>query len=79
MLEKIHSDRGTPPGGHYSQAIKVGNLLFTAGQIAYNPETDQIVNDTIENETRQVLNNLSAIAKAANTSLANTVKTTVFT
>ena len=78
MIEVIKSDRATPPGGHYSQGIKVGNLLFTAGQIAYNPETDQIVNDTIENETRQVLNNLSAVAEAANTSLANTIKTTVF-
>ncbi|MHA2225888.1 MAG: Rid family detoxifying hydrolase [Candidatus Hodarchaeales archaeon] len=78
MLEVIQSDKGTPPGGHYSQGIKISNFLFTSGQIAYNPETDQLVNDTIENETRQVLKNLSAVAEAANTSLVNTVKTTVF-
>ena len=78
MLEVITTDKATPPGGYYSQGIKVGNFLFTAGQIAYNPETKHLVTDNIEDETRQVMKNLSAIAKAANTSLANTVKTTVF-
>ncbi len=78
MVEIIKTDEGTPPGGYYSQGIKSGDFLFTAGQIAFNPETKQLINDNIENETRQVMQNLSAIADAAGTSLKNTVKTTVF-
>ncbi|MHA2169877.1 MAG: Rid family detoxifying hydrolase [Candidatus Kariarchaeaceae archaeon] len=78
MIEVIKTDRGTPPGGYYSQGIKVGDFLFTAGQIAYNPETKKLINENIEDETRQVMQNLSAIAAAAGTSLKNTVKTTVF-
>jgi len=52
--------------------------LFTAGQIAFNPETKMLNNENIENETRQVMQNLSAIAEEAGTALKNTVKTTVF-
>ena len=78
MVEVIKTDKGTPPGGYYSQGIKAGNFLFTAGQIAYNPETKNLNNENIEDETRQVMKNLSAIAKAAGTALKNTVKTTVF-
>jgi 2-iminobutanoate/2-iminopropanoate deaminase len=78
MVEVIETDKGTPPGGYYSQGIKAGNFLFTAGQIAYNPETNELINKNIEDETRQVMQNLSAIAEAAGTALKNTVKTTVF-
>ncbi|MCK5344801.1 MAG: Rid family detoxifying hydrolase [Candidatus Heimdallarchaeota archaeon] len=78
MVEVIKTDKGTPPGGHYSQGIKAGDFLFTAGQIAFNPETKKLVNENIEDETRQVMQNLSAVAEAAGTSLRNTVKTTVF-
>ena len=78
MVEVIKTDKGTPPGGYYSQGIKVGDFLFTAGQIAFNPETKKLVNENIEDETRQVMQNLSAVAEAAGTSLRNTVKTTVF-
>ncbi|PWI46482.1 reactive intermediate/imine deaminase [Candidatus Heimdallarchaeota archaeon B3_Heim] len=78
MVEVIKTDKGTPPGGYYSQGIKAGDFLFTAGQIAYNPETKKLINENIEDETRQVMQNLSAIAEAAGTTLKNTVKTTVF-
>ncbi len=78
MLEVIKTDKGSPPGGHYSQGIKVGNFLFTAGQVPVDPITKKVVNDTIENETHQVMKNLAGIAEAAGTSLSNTVKTTVF-
>lgn len=77
-IRVIKADRATPPGGHYSQGIKVGDFLFTAGQIAYDTESNRIINDNIEEETRQVIKNISAVAEAANTTLANTVKTTVF-
>ncbi|MHA1977741.1 MAG: Rid family detoxifying hydrolase [Candidatus Hodarchaeales archaeon] len=78
MVEVIKTDKGTPPGGYYSQGIKAGDFLYTAGQIAFNPETKKLVNDNIEDETRQVMQNLSAVAEAAGTSLKHTVKTTVF-
>ncbi|OLS24520.1 MAG: Enamine/imine deaminase [Candidatus Heimdallarchaeota archaeon LC_3] len=78
MLEVIKSDKGSPPGGHYSQGIKVGNFLFTAGQVPVDPITKKVVNGSIENETHQVMKNLAGVAEAAGTSLSNTVKTTVF-
>jgi 2-iminobutanoate/2-iminopropanoate deaminase len=78
MFEIIKAERGSPPGGHYSQGIKVGNFLFTAGQVPVDPVTHEVVNDSIEIETHQVMKNLSAVAEEAGTSLANTVKTTVF-
>lgn len=77
-IDVIKTDKATPPGGYYSQGIKVGDFLFTAGQIAYNTENSRLINDNIEEETRQVMKNLSAVAERANTSLDNTVKTTVF-
>lgn len=64
--------------GPYSQGIVTGNLLFTAGQVSINPETGIIIQDSIENEVKQIMMNLTAIAKAANTSLENVVKTTIF-
>jgi len=64
--------------GPYSQGVRVGDLVFTAGQIALDPASGQLVDGGIEAQTRQVLTNLSAILEAAGTSLANVVKTTVF-
>jgi 2-iminobutanoate/2-iminopropanoate deaminase len=78
MLEVVKTNKGSPPGGHYSQGIKVGNFLFTAGQVPVDPITKEVINDSIESETHQVMKNLSAIAEEVGTSLKNTVKTTVF-
>lgn len=64
--------------GPYSAGVKVGNLVFTAGQLGLNPESGEFVPGGIEAETRQALKNLSAVLEAAGTSLANVVKTTVF-
>lgn len=64
--------------GPYSQAVRIGNLVFTAGQIPLNPATGQLAPGGIEAQTRQVLTNLSAVLEAAGASLANAVKTTVF-
>ncbi len=77
-IEVIKTERGTPPGGHYSQGKKFGNLLFTAGQVAVDPTTGELRNSSIEEETRQTLDNLSAVAEVAGTSLKNTLKVTVF-
>ena len=78
MVKVIKTAKGTPPGGHYSQGVRAGDFLFTAGQIAVDPESNRLVTENIEAETRQVMRNLSEIAKEAGTSLKYTVKTTVF-
>ena len=64
--------------GPYSQAIRSGNLLFTAGQIALDPATGQLVHGGIKEQTARVLENLKAIVHAAGSSLAKTIKTTVY-
>lgn len=64
--------------GPYSQAIRSGNLIFTAGQIALAPATQLVVAPGITEQTRQVLENLKAILEAAGSSLAKTVKATVY-
>jgi len=64
--------------GPYSQAIRAGNLLFTAGQIALDPATGQLVQGGIEEQTARVLENLKAIVQAAGSTLARTLKTTVY-
>ena len=75
----IESADAPAPVGPYSQAIAAqGSMVFTAGQIALDPKTGAIVSDDIAEQTEQVLKNLSAVLAAAGTSLANTVKTTVF-
>ncbi|HEY9188606.1 MAG TPA: RidA family protein [Ignavibacteria bacterium] len=74
----ILTDDAPAPIGPYNQAIKVGNLVFTAGQIAINPKTNQIEETTIEGQTKQVILNLQAILKKAGSDLSKVVKTTVF-
>ena len=64
--------------GPYSAGVKVGNLVYTAGQLGIDPETGTFVDGGIEAETRQALKNLQAVLGAAGTSLANVIKTTVF-
>jgi len=70
----------TAPGaiGPYSQAIIAGDLVFCSGQIPLDPNNGQLVNGTIEEQTRRVLDNLSAVLAAAGTSLDRVVKTTIF-
>jgi 2-iminobutanoate/2-iminopropanoate deaminase len=64
--------------GPYSQAVKAANLVFCSGQIPINPQTGEFVSENVAEQTRQVLKNLSAVLEAAETSLNNVVKTTVF-
>jgi 2-iminobutanoate/2-iminopropanoate deaminase len=77
-LTIIHTDAAPKAIGPYSQAIRAGGLIFTAGQIALDPATAQIVEGGIEVQTRQVLTNLSHVLQAAGSSLSRVVKTTVF-
>jgi 2-iminobutanoate/2-iminopropanoate deaminase len=64
--------------GPYSQAVTCGDLVFTAGQIALDPATMQIVEGGITEQTERVLANLEAVLRAAGTDLGRVVKTTVF-
>jgi len=64
--------------GPYSQGIRVGNLVFTAGQIALDPATGLVVAPGITEQTTRVMENLKAILEAAGSSLAQVVKATVF-
>ena len=77
-MEKIYTKNAPDAIGPYSQAIKTGNLLFTSGQIAINPETSQVEASDIEGQTEQVCKNISAILEAAGTSFDRVVKTTCF-
>lgn len=74
----ISTDQAPAAVGPYSQAIRVGKLVYTAGQIALDPVTGIMVEGDIAAQTRQVLQNLQAVLEAAGTSLGNVVKTTVF-
>ena len=74
----IHTDKAPAAIGPYSQAIKAGNLLFISGQVPFNPETMEIVEGGVEEQTARVLENLKAILAEAGASFENVVKTTVF-
>jgi 2-iminobutanoate/2-iminopropanoate deaminase len=76
--EAISTGRAPAAIGPYSQAIRVGNLVFTAGQIPLVPATGQVVSGGIAQQTAQVLENLKAILEEAGTSLEKTVKSTVY-
>ena len=77
--EVISTENAPEAIGPYSQAIRVGDTLWLAGQIAIDPETNQLIEDTsIEAQTRRVLDNLAAVLEAAGMSLADVVSTSVF-
>lgn len=76
--EIITTDHAPAAVGPYSQAVRAGDFVFTAGQIGLDPATGQLVAGGLEAQTRQVLANLSAVLAAAGTSLDNVVKTTIF-
>ncbi len=66
------------PVGPYNQAVLAGNTLYVSGQIAIDQAKGEIITDTIENETRQVMTNLKAILENAEMSFEHVVKCTVF-
>ncbi len=74
----VKTDLAPAPIGPYNQAVIVGNMLYTSGQVAINPATGNIEAASIEEETHQVMKNIEAILKAANTEMNNVVKTTIF-
>jgi len=74
----IHTDKAPKAIGPYSQAIRIDSMIYTAGQTALDPATMELVPGGIEEQTRQVLNNLRSVLEAAGSSFEHVVKTTVF-
>ena len=77
-MKTINTDTAPAAVGPYSQAVISGNLVFTAGQIPLDPQTNELVDGDVAAQTEQVLQNLSAVLKAAGSSLEKAVKVTVF-
>ena len=79
MEKNIINTNNAPAAlGPYSQAVKVGNVLYTSGQLAINPVTGEFINDDIKKATAQSLDNVKAILEEAGSSLDKVVKTLVF-
>ena len=78
MKKIIYTDKAPAPIGPYNQAVLAGNTLYTSGQIAINPDTKELVLETIEIETKQVMENMKAVLEAAGMTFENVVKSTIF-
>ncbi|HUS09376.1 MAG TPA: RidA family protein [Pyrinomonadaceae bacterium] len=78
MKEIIQTEHAPQAIGPYSQAVRANGLIFASGQIPVDPQTGEFVVGGIEEQTEQVLKNLTAVLEAAGSSLVNVVKTTVF-
>lgn len=76
--QEVRTDKALAPVGPYSQAVKFGNLVFTAGQIPLNPATGELVRGDIKQEAKQVLDNLARVLEAAGTETGRALKVTVF-
>ena len=76
-MEKIHTNNAPQAIGPYSQAIKVGNFIYTSGQIALLPNGEFLDSD-IKSQTKQVCENLKAVLNEAGVEISNVVKTTIF-
>lgn len=76
-MKTVFTDKAPLPVGPYSQAIVINNLIFCSGQIGIDPKNNQLV-DGIENQTKQVLNNLKMILDESGSSIDKVIKTTIF-
>jgi len=74
----IATDKAPAAVGPYSQAVRVGDIIYSAGQLGLVPETRQLAGPDIESQTRQALENVKAVVEAAGSCLKHVVKTTVF-
>ena len=77
-MKKIQTENAPKAIGPYSQAIEVGNFIYTSGQIPIDPLTGNLAEGGIEVQTERVIKNLTAVLNAAGSSLDSTVKTTCF-
>lgn len=77
-MKKVSTDNAPAAIGPYSQAIVCSGMVFTSGQIPLDPVSGQVVGETIEQQTEQVMKNLGAVLTAAGSSFEKAVKTTCF-
>ena len=77
-MEMIHSDNAPAALGPYSQAMRVGSLIYTSGQIGIDPAAGKITATDVAGQAEQVCKNLAAVLSAAGTDLSHTIKTTCF-
>jgi 2-iminobutanoate/2-iminopropanoate deaminase len=77
-LRIVHTDKAPAAIGPYSQAVIAGNLVFTAGQIALDPATGQVVTGDVTAQTERVMRNLTAVLESAGVAWTDVVKTTVY-
>ena len=78
MKTIINTPKAPAPIGPYNQAVLTGNTLYTSGQIALNVDTGELVMDSIQSETKQVMENLKAVLEAAKMTFDNVIKTSIF-
>ena len=78
MKTIITTDKAPQPIGPYSQAVLVDNTLYTSGQIALHPESGELVIESIDEETTQVMKNLEAVLEAADMTFKNVIKASIF-
>ncbi|MBA4144917.1 MAG: reactive intermediate/imine deaminase [Cytophaga sp.] len=76
--EIVYSPNAPAPIGPYSQAVRVGSMLFISGQIAIQQSTGSIITSTIQEETEQVMKNLDEVLRAAGMDFSHVVKSTIF-
>jgi len=77
-MEMIHSDNAPAALGPYSQAMRVGSLVYTSGQIGIDPAVGKITATDVAGQAEQICKNLAAVLSAAGTDLSHTIKTTCF-
>ena len=78
MKTIINTKKAPAPIGPYSQAVQAGNMLFISGQIAIDPSTEQVINGTVEDEAKRVMQNIEELLSAANYTFENVIKTSIF-
>lgn len=78
MKNIIYTNTAPEPIGPYSQAVQAGNMLFVSGQVAIDPNNNQVISGTVVDEARQVMKNITALLSEAGYSFADIVKTTIF-
>ncbi|MDT0294360.1 RidA family protein [Mesonia ostreae] len=78
MKKIIKTPHAPAPIGPYNQAVLTGNTLYTSGQIAIDPKTNDLVTDDLEKETHLVMQNLKAVLEAAEMTFENVIKTSIF-
>ena len=78
MKQIIHTQDAPAPIGPYNQAVRMGNTVYTSGQIAIDPKTGALVGGSISEETHQVMRNMQAVLKAAGLNFSQVLKSTIF-